>query len=85
MGSSNLTDLETPRGVEEQESSGATAVVLTSFGKDPEAGLEGVYLELFLVWRGKVQQKEQSPDLLFCFNSAPPRLSGRDYKMPLFL
>lgn len=36
LGSSNLRDLETLKGVEEEDSFGATTVELTFFGKDPE-------------------------------------------------
>lgn len=44
LGSSNLRDLETPRGVGEQDHFGATTVVLTLFRKDSEAV---IYIGLF--------------------------------------
>lgn len=50
LGSSNLRDLETPRGVGEQDHFGATTVVLTLFRKDSETVIySGLFKFLLLL------------------------------------
>lgn len=54
LGSSNLRDLETPRGVGEQDHFGATTVVLTLFRKDSEAVIySGLFKFLLLLFEKK--------------------------------
>lgn len=61
LGSSNLRDLEAPKGVGEQDHFGATTVVLTFFGKDSEAvtysGLFKFLLFFFFLRRKEPQKK----------------------------